>query len=155
MVRLWSQWRRSLLFIQPRTVMRRQQKRFLDYWRALSHGNQPGRPQIAPELRRLIHRMWQANPTWGSLRIVAELQKLGIEVAKSTVEKYEPRSGRPPSTTWRTFLHQHAKDTAAIDFFVVPTVSFKVLFMFVVLANKRRRPVHFNVTEHPTTQWTA
>ncbi len=99
--------------------------------------------------------MWQANPTWGSPRIVAELQKLGIEVAKSTVEKCKPRAGRPPSTTWRTFPHPHANDIAAIDFFVVPTVTFKVLFVFVVLAHERRRIVHFNVTEHPTAQWTA
>ena len=147
--KLWSPWRRALFFVQPRTVTLWQQKRFRDYWRALSRTNQPGRPPIPPELRQLIKRMWQANPAWGSPRIVAELQKLGIEVAKSTVEKYKPRSGRPPSTTWRTFLDQHAKDIAAIDFFVVPTVTFKVLFVFLVLAHDRRRIVHFNVTEHP------
>ncbi len=115
----WPQWRRALFFVQPRTVIIWQQKRFRDYWGTLSHCNQPRRPQIAPELRRLIRRMWQANPTWGSRRIVAELKKRGIEVVKSIVEKYKPRSDRPPSTTWRTFLDQHAKDIAANDFFVV------------------------------------
>ncbi len=84
---LWSPWRKALFFLQPRTVILWQQKRFRDYWRALSHGNQPDRPQIAPELRRLLNRMWQANPTWGSPRILAELKKLGLETAKSTVEK--------------------------------------------------------------------
>ncbi len=113
--RLWSQYRRALFFVQPRTITLWQQKRFREYWRALSQSSQPGRPQIAPELQKLIKRMWQANPTWGSPRIVAELQKLGIEVAKSTVEKYRPHAGRPPSSSWRTFLDQHASVLSHID----------------------------------------
>ena len=149
--RLWSNWRRALFFVQPRTVTLWQKKRFRDYWRGLSQTGPGGRPQIAAELRQLIRRMWQANPTWGSPRIVAELHKLGIEVAKSTVEKYKPRGERLPSATWRTFLDQHLKELAAIDFFLVPTATFKVL----VLAHDRRRIVHFNVTQHPTVQWTA
>jgi len=99
--------------------------------------------------------MWQANPTWGSPRIVAELHKLGIEVAKSTVEKYKPLGEGLPSATWRTFLDLHLKELVAVDFFIVPTVKFKVLFVFLVLAHDRRRILHFNVTEHPTAQWTA
>ena len=110
---------------------------------------------MSRELRNLIRRMWQANPTWGSPRIVAELRKLGIAVAKSTVEKYQPRRDRPPSPTWTTFLDQHVKDLVSIDFFIVPTATLRVLFVFVVLAHDRRRIVHFNVTEHPTAQWTA
>ncbi len=152
---LWSQYRRALFFVQPRTITLWQQKRFRDYWRALSQSSPPSRPQIAPELRKLIKRMWQANPTWGSPRIVAELQKLGIEVAKSTVEKYRPHAGRPPSSSWRTFPDQHARELVAVDFFVVPTVTFNVLFVFLALAHDRRRIVHFNVTAHPTAQWTA
>ncbi len=152
---LWPQWRRALFFVQPRTVTLWQRERFRNYWRELSQGGRPGRPKIAPELRQLIRRMWKANPTWGSPRIVAELHKLGIEVAKSTVEKYKPRGERSPSATWRTFLEQHVKELVAIDFFIVPTATFKVLFVFLVLAHDRRRIVHFNVTEHPTAQWTA
>jgi transposase InsO family protein len=106
-------------------------------------------------LRCLIRRLWRANPTWGSPRIVGELQKLGIDVAKSTVEKYRPKLRRPPSPSWRTFLKQHMRDTVAIDFFTVPTVQLRVLFVLVVLAHDRRRVVHFNVTEHPTAEWTA
>ncbi len=155
LARFWSQWRQALFFVQPRTVALWQQKRFRDYWRSLSQGGRPGRPKIAPELRQLIKRMWRSNPTWGSPRIVAELHKLGIEVAKSTVEKYRPHRERSPSATWRTFLDLHLKDLVAIDFLVVPTVTFKVLFVFVVLAHDRRRIIHFNVTEHPTAQWTA
>ncbi len=121
----------------------------------MSHGSQPGRPPIAQELRQLIRRMWEANPTWGSPRVVAELRKLDIETAKSAAKKYEHRSDRPPFTTWRTFLKQQAKDIAAIDFLVVPTVSFKMLFAFALLAHNRRRIVYFNATEHPAAQMTA
>ena len=152
MSRLWSGWRAALFFVQPRTVAVWQKKRFREYWRALSQSNKAGRPRISPELRKLIRRMWEANPTWGSPKIVAELAKLGIEVAKSTVEKYLPRRDRPPSPTWRTILDQHLRDLVSIDFFIVPTATFRVLFVFVVLAQDRRRIVHFNVTEHPTAQ---
>jgi hypothetical protein len=86
---------------------------------------------------------------------VGELRKLGIDVAKSTVEKYRVRPRKPPSPTWKTFLQNHAQDLVAMDFFVVPTVTFKVLFVLVILAHARRRIVHVNVTEHPTAQWTT
>ena len=155
LARFWSRWRDALYFAQPRTIALWQKKRFRDYWRALSQDGHPGRPTIAPELRQLIKRMWRSNPTWGSPRIVAELHKLGIEVAKSTVEKYKPHGKRLPSATWRAFLDLQLKNLVAIDFFVVPTVTFKVLFVFIVLAHDRRKIVHFNVTEHPTAQWTA
>jgi len=106
-------------------------------------------------LRHLIRRVWQANPTWGSPRIVAELQELGIDIAKSTVEKYRPTLPKPTSASWCTFLKQHMRDTVAIDFFIVPTARLRVLFVLVVLAHDRRRVVYFNVTEHPTAEWTA
>ena len=153
--RFWSQWRTVLYFVQPRTVVDWQKKRFRNYWRKLSQSGAVGRPRISAELRTLIQRMWTANPTWGSPRIVGELRMLGIDVAKSTVEKYRPRFAKPPSATWKTFLALHAKEMASIDFFVVPTMRFKILFVFIVLSHDRRRIVHFNVTEHPTAQWTA
>jgi transposase InsO family protein len=86
---------------------------------------------------------------------MGELRKLGITVAKSTVEKYRPRLRKPPSPTWRAFLANHIKDIVACDFFTVPTVQCRVLFVFIMLAHERRQIVHFNVTEHPTAQWTA
>jgi len=110
---------------------------------------------VAKEVRALIRRISMANPSWGSPRIVGELAKLGIQVAKATVEKYRLRARKPPSSTWRAFLKNHVKDLASVDFFVVPTVTFKVLYVFVVLSHARRRVVHFNVTESPTAQWTA
>jgi len=153
--KFWEGWRAALYFVQPRTVTTWQKKRFRDYWRVLSHSTKTGRPQISPELRKLIGRMWEANPTWGAPKIVAELAMLGIDVAKSTVEKYKPKRTEPPSPTWRTFLDQHVRDLVSIDFFIVPTATFRVLFVFIVLVHDRRRIVYFNVTEHPTAQWTA
>ena len=85
--KFWAGWREALYFVQPRTVTIWQKKRFRDYWRALSQSTKPGRPRISRELRKLIGRMWEANPTWGSPKIVAELAMLGINVAKSTVDE--------------------------------------------------------------------
>ena len=153
--RLWSGWQAALAFVQPRTVIAWQRKRFRDHWRRLSQQGTPGRPAIIKEVRDLIRAMWQANPTWGSPRIVGELRKLGLNVAKSTVEKYRPRVRKPSSPTWKTFLTNHVHDIVACDFFIVPTATFRVLFVFILLAHERRRIVHFNITEHPTAQWTA
>jgi putative transposase len=110
---------------------------------------------VAKEVQSLIHRMSLANPTWGVPRIVGELRKLGIHVAKSTVEKYRARPRKPPSPTWKAFLKNHVQDLVSLDFFVVPTVTHKILFVLLILAHHRRRVVHFKVTEHPTAQWTA
>ncbi len=110
---------------------------------------------VAKAIQDLIRKMSRANPGWGSPRIVGELAKLGIHVAKATVEKYMVRPKKSPSPTWRAFLDNHVKDLVSVDFFVVPTVMFKVLFVFIVLVHARRRVVHVNVTEHPTAQWTA
>ncbi len=115
----------------------------------------PGRPAVDPEIRALIRKISRANPSWGSPRIVGELAKVGIVVAKSTVEKYRVHASGSPSPTWRTFLETHVKDLVSIDFVVVPTVRFEILYVLIVLAHERRRLVHFNVTANPTAQWTA
>ena len=91
----------------------------------------------------------------GAPRLHGELLKLGIEVSQATVAKYMVKHRKPPSQTWRTFLENHVKQLVSVDFFVVPTVSFRILYVFLVLAHERRRVVHFNVTEHPTAEWTA
>jgi putative transposase len=95
------------------------------------------------------------NPTWGAPRIHGELLKLGFDVSQATVAKYLRRRSTPPSQTWRAFLANHASQIASIDFFTVPTATFRVLFVFVVLSHDRRRIVHLNVTAHPTAAWTA
>src|SRR5919198_1391898 len=110
---------------------------------------------MAKEVRAVIRNMSRANPMWGSPRIVGELRKLGIDVAQSTVEKYRVRPRKPPSPTWKAFLRNHLQDLVALDFFIVPTVMCRVLFVLVMLAHERRRIIHFNVTEHPTAAWTA
>jgi putative transposase len=121
----------------------------------LSQSGTPGRPAITKELRELIRHISRANPTWGSPRIVGELAKVGIDIAKSTVERYRVRLTAPPSPTWRVFLDNYVRGLVSIDSFTVPTVRFQVLFVFLVLAHHRRRVVHFNVTANPTARWTA
>jgi putative transposase len=155
LARLWTGWQQVLAFVQPRTILAWRRRRFRDHWRDLSHQGKPGRPAMAKEVRQLIGDMWRANPTWGSPRIVGELRKVGIAVAKSTVEKYRVRPQKPPSPTWKAFLNNHVQDLVSLDFFVVPTVTHNVLFVLLILAHERRRVVHFNMTEHPTAQWTA
>jgi putative transposase len=99
--------------------------------------------------------MAAANPLWGAPRIHGELLKVGINVAERTVSRLTPKQRTPPSQTWRTFLDKHVRDLVSLDFFTVPTIGLRVLFVLVVLAHHRRRVVHFNVTEHPTAHWTA
>jgi transposase InsO family protein len=153
--RAWSGWQDALVFVKPGTVISWQRKRFRDHWTRLSRRDRPGRPPIAKQLRDLIRKMSESNPSWGSPRIRSELRKLGIDVAKSTVEKYRVRPRKPSSPAWRAFLANHIKELVSLDFFTVPTVRFEVLFVLIILAHDRRRVMHFNITEHPTAQWTA
>jgi putative transposase len=151
--RHWTGWKGALVFVQPATVIAWQRRRFRDHWRRISRGGKPGRPGIDPQIRQLIRRMSSANPLWGTPRIVGELRKLGIEVAKSTVDKYRVRPSKPSSPAWKAFLTTHVTDLASIDFFIVPTIRFRLLFVLVVLAHARRKVIHCNVTENPTAQW--
>ena len=155
LTRVWAGWRQSLVFVTPDTVLRWQRRRFREYWTQLSGRTTGGRPAVNAEIRALIARMANANPLWGAPRIHGELLKLGIEVAERTVSRLMPRRRPQPSQTWRTFLDNHVRGRVSIDFFTVPTVRLRVLFVLVVLAHHRRRVVHFNVTEHPTAVWTA
>jgi hypothetical protein len=147
--RTWSGWQDALVFVKPSTVISWQRKRFRDHWRQLSQRGRPGRPAIAQEVRDLIRKMSRANPSWGSPRIRSELRKLGIKVAKSTVEKYMVRGRNSPSPTWRAFLVNHVGDLVSLDFFTVSTVRFKVLFVLIILAHDRRRIVHFGEERVP------
>jgi transposase InsO family protein len=153
--RLWHGWAEALAIVQPDTVIRWQRTGFKLVWTWKSRRNGPGRPSVSPEVRALIRRMSTANPMWGAPRIHGELQKLGLKISQAAVSKYLGRRSKPPSQTWRTFLDNHRQTLVSVDFFVVPTVLFKVLFVFVVLAHQRRRVVHINVTDTPTAQWTA
>jgi hypothetical protein len=122
--RAWSGWQDTLVSVKPSTVISWQRKRFRDHWTRLSRCGEPGRPPISQEIRALIRKMSRANPCWGSLRIRSELRKLGIDIGKSTVEKYRVLPRKPPSPTWRAFLANHAKELVSLDFFTVSTARF-------------------------------
>ena len=132
--RVWAGWRSSLVIVQPATVLAWHRRGFQLYWRWKSRANPVGRPRLDPELRHLIRRMARENPTWGRRRIRAELALLGYAVAELTVAKYMHRTSPRPSPTWRAFLANHARDIVSIDFFTVPTLTLRVLFVLVVLA---------------------
>lgn len=148
-------WRTVLHGLHPDTVVRWHRQGFRFYWRWKSRGPKPGRPAMDGGLRKLIREMQAINMGWGAPRIHGELLKLGIEISQATVSKYMVCQKKPPSQTWRTFLANHSECLAAIDFFTVPTAGFRVLYVFIVLSHDRRQVVHFNVTEHPTAQWTT
>ena len=152
--RRWPGWHRALVLVQPATVVNWHRNGFRAYWRWKSRSN-GGRPRIDREVRELIRDMWRSNPTWGKPRIQAELNKIGIEVSDSTVSKYRPSQDRPPSQSWRAFLDNHLRDVVAIDVFVVPTLTFRVLYVFLVMSYDRRRILHFNVTTSPSARWSA
>ena len=153
--RIWSDWRSALAIVKPETVVAWHRAGFRRFWTWKVRRGQPGRPVIPRELRDLIRQMWRENPGWGAPRIHGELLKLGIDIAESSVSKYMVRCRKPPSQTWRTFLDNHLSQLVSIDFFTVPTLRFQVLYVFLVLAHDRRRIVHFNVTAHPTAEWTG
>jgi len=130
-------------------------KGFRLFWTWKVRHGQLGRPVISREVRELIRKMCRENPCWGAPRIHGELLKLGIDIGESSVSKYMVRNRKPPSQTWRTFLENHAQQLVSIVFFTVPTIRFQVLYVFLVLAHDRRRIFHFNVTAHPTAEWTG
>jgi transposase InsO family protein len=144
-----------LAIVKPETVIGWHRKGFRLFWTWKVRRGQRGRPPVPEEVRKLIRRMSRENPIWGAPRIHGELLKLGIDVGETSVSKYMVRRRNPPSQTWRTFLENHVMDTVSIDFFTVPTIRFQGLYVFLVLAHDRRRIVHFNVTAHPTAEWTG
>ena len=152
--RLWTSWRHSLLVVRPQTMIGWHRQGFRRYW-AWKSRRRSGRAPISAELRELIRRMSRANPLWGAPRIHGELLKLGLTVSQATVSKYMLRPRRPSSQAWRTFLKNQASGLIALDFFMVPTATFRVLFVLIMVTHSRRRLMHFNVTEHPTAEWTA
>ena len=152
--RMWPKVVSSICIVHPKTLVRWHREGFRSYWRWRSR-RRGGRPRISAEIRALVRRMSAQNPLWGAPRIHGELLKLGFHVSQATVSRYMPRRAPNPDQTWKAFLHNHLNCTASIDFLVVPTVTFKILFVLVVLSHDRRRVVHFGVTPNPTAEWTA
>ena len=154
---IWKRWRQALIIFHPDTIVRWRRERFRKFWARLSKTSQlrRGRPAISAAIRQLIFRLVSANPLWRAPRIHGELKLLGITVSERTVSRILRSIPRPPSQTWRTFLKNHIGDIIAIDFFTVPTATFRILFVLIVLEHRRRQVLHFNVTEHPTAEWTG
>jgi len=150
-------WKKALVIVKPETLIGWHRKGFRLFWKWKSGPR--GRPRLPADLRTLITEMARNNPTWGEERIASELLlKLGIRVAPRTVRRYMldspgPRNG-VSSQRWMTFVRSHARAILACDFFVSVTASFRLLYVFVIMEVGTRRIVHFNVTEHPTADWT-
>src|SRR5580765_1325695 len=152
--RLWTGWRTALVIVKPETVIAWHRRGFWLWWTWKSRCH-IGRPAVPADVRMLMRTRANANPRWGAPRIHGELLKLGIDVCQATVAKYMGRRRRPPSQTWRTFLQNHIGQIVAADFFLVPTVTFRLVFVLVLLAHDRRRIRHVAVTAHPTAAWAA
>ena len=152
--RWWPNWRTVLVIVKPETVIAWHRQGFRLFWRWKSR-HRTGRPGVPADVRALIRTMSAANPLWGAPRIHGELLKLGIDVGQTSVAKYMVGRRQPPSQTWKTFLANHIAQVQAADFFVVPTATYRLLFVLVILAHERRRIVHVAVTEHPTAAWTT
>jgi transposase InsO family protein len=155
--RVWPRWREALCLVQPATVVAWHRAGFRLFWRWRSRG---GRPHMGAQVEALVRRLAADNPLWGAPRIHGEVLKLGFRLAQSTVAALlrkvrGPRPRKPASPTWRTFLKTHLFQAAAIDFFVIPTVTFRLLYGLVILTHGRRRLHHVAVTAHPTAAWTS
>jgi transposase InsO family protein len=151
--RLWPQWRSTLVVVRPETVIRWHRKAFRGYWRWISKPG-PGRPPIPEEMKALIVRMATENG-WRARRIREELSKLGIHFGLTTISRYLPKAapGSDPQQRWMIFLKNHRDLIAGMDFFVVPTAGFRLLYVWFAIDHGRRRILHFNVTESPTASW--
>ena len=153
---LWSGWKQALLIVTPDTVIRWHRAGFALYWRVISRSRRVfGRKRISKEVRDLIFRMVSENPTWGAPRIHGELLMLGFDVSERTISRWMRRAPRDPELAkrWLAFLKNHREAIAAMDFFTVPTVTFRLLYCLFVISHDRRQILHFNVTRHPTSAW--
>jgi transposase InsO family protein len=144
----------ALAIVRPDTVIRWHRAGFRLYWRWKSR-RRCGRPIVPLEIRRLIREMSVANPLWGAPRIHGELLKLGVDVGQTSVAKYMARRRAPPSQGWKTFLRSHAEGIVAMDLFVVPTISFRLLYGLLIMSHDRRQILWLGVTAHPTAEWIA
>jgi len=152
--RLFPRTREALAIVRPETVVRWHRAGYRHYWHWKSRPRW-GRPGVPAEIRQLIRAMSIANPLWGAPRIHGELVKLGIDIGQTSVAKYMARRRGPPSQGWKTFLRNHADGIAAMDLFVVPTISFRLLYGLLIMGHGRRHILWLGVTAHPTSEWVA
>jgi len=151
---LFPKTREALAIVRPGTVVRWHRAGFRRYWRWKSRPRW-GRPGVPAAIRQLIREMSVANPLWGAPRIHGELLKLGIDIGQTSVAKYMARGRTPPSQGWKTFLRNHADGIAAMDLFVVPTLSFRLLDGLLIMGHGRRQILWLGVTAQPTAEWIA
>ncbi len=144
----------ALAIVKPETVIKWHRAGFKSYWRWKSR-RRGGRPIVPLAVRQLIREMSIANPLWGAPRIHGELLKLGMDIGQTSVAKYMAKRRGAPSQGWKTFLHNHADGIAAMDLFVVPTISFRLLYGLLIVGHGRRQIIWFGVTAHPTAEWIA
>lgn len=154
LAQVWQGWRDAVVIVKPETVIGWHRRGFRVFWTWKSR-HRSGRPTVASDIKTLI-RACRRRIRFGVRRAFdGELLKLGIKVSQTTVATYMRRRQPPPSQTWRTFLVNHVTQLMAANFFVVPTATYRLLFVLVILAHDRRRVVHMAVTAHPTAAWTA
>ena len=150
---VWSRWASALVVVKPETVIGWHRAGFRLYWRLRSRG---GGRRVGADVFESVRRMARENPCWGAPRIHGELLKLGFQISERTVSRYlarrVPRSG-DAADKWRAFLRNHREAIAALDFFTVPTVTFRLLYCFFIVDHGRRKILHFNVTANPTAEW--
>ncbi|MGD0948697.1 MAG: hypothetical protein ABSA52_14885 [Candidatus Binatia bacterium] len=151
---VWTDWARSLVIVKSATVVAWHRRAYRAYWRRILR--KPGRSRTDAQLRDIIHRMVTEN-RWGAPRIHWELVKLGFRVSERTVSRYVRRSRPPrlPGASWKSFLDNHREVLAAMDFFTVPTLTFRLLYVLFVVQHARRKVLHVNVTAHPTAAWVS
>jgi putative transposase len=152
--RIWSDWRWALAIVEPETVVAWHREGFglFSTWKVRC--GQPGRPVISREIRDLIRKMCRENPSWGAPRIHGELLKLGTSVRAVSANTWcaaASRRPRPGAHSWRITPRRWSLSTSSR----CPTIRFQVHYVFPVLAHDRRRILHFNVTAHPTAEWTG
>jgi len=155
MTDVFSSCKETFLVFRPETVIRWHRQSFRLFWKWKSR-SEAGRPKIPQAQINLIKQMASDNPLWGDPKIDGEMLKLGFDISESSVLRYMPKND--PRTTkqrWKTFLKNHSAQMVSVDFLVVPTITFKLLYVLVFLSHDRRRITHFNVTAHPTAQWSA
>ncbi len=155
MTDVFSPWKETLLVFRPETVIRWHRQAFRLFWTWKSR-SEAGRPKIPQAQIELIKQMANQNPLWGAPRIHGELLKLAFDISEATVQRYMPkRQHRTTRQRWKTFLKNYSVTIISLDFLVVPTITFKLLYVLVFLSHDRRRIIHFNLTAHPTVQWCA
>ena len=131
--RVWNNWPSALVVVKPETVVSWHRAGFRLFWRWRSRPHRVGRPKVGEEVRRLMRRMKRENPSWGAPRIHRELVLLGFDISEPTVSRYLQRLkwilDESKASQWHAFLNNHREAIAAFDFFTVPNLYFRTMYL--------------------------